>query len=73
MTRFAAQTFLPGRVASRRHDLRSVIASLAVLPARCRLWMTWRQELLALRDLDDRLLRDIGATREDAARPFWRL
>jgi uncharacterized protein YjiS (DUF1127 family) len=39
-------------------------------------WMERSQQRRALAELDDRLLRDIGLTREDAlqecANPFWR-
>lgn len=43
-----------------------------------RLWRTWRrrQELRRLREVDDRLLRDIGVSRGEVERelatPFWR-
>ena len=39
------------------------------------LWLTRRRERLALAELDDRLLRDIGVDRltalQEAGRPFW--
>lgn len=39
------------------------------------LWVTRRRERLALAELDDRLLRDIGVDRlmalHEAGRPFW--
>lgn len=39
-------------------------------------WLERRRQRLALRDLDDHLLRDIGISRSDARRegrkPFWR-
>ncbi|HEY0834526.1 MAG TPA: DUF1127 domain-containing protein [Azospirillum sp.] len=39
-------------------------------------WISRRRQRRALAALDDRLLRDLGLTREDAARecrkPFWR-
>lgn len=38
-------------------------------------WLTRRRERLALAELDDRLLRDIGIDRQsalrEAGRPFW--
>jgi uncharacterized protein YjiS (DUF1127 family) len=40
-------------------------------------WMERSQQRRALAELDDRLLRDIGLTRDDARRecasPFWKL
>ncbi len=40
-----------------------------------RSWVEWRRQLRALYDLDDRLLKDIGVSREEALResrePFW--
>lgn len=39
-------------------------------------WLERRRQRLALRDLDDHLLRDIGVDRSDALmevrKPFWR-
>ena len=38
-------------------------------------WIEWRRQLQALSDLDDRLLKDIGVSPEEALRegrePFW--
>jgi uncharacterized protein YjiS (DUF1127 family) len=54
-------------------------AAIGVCVALARLISTWRQrsrQRQALAELDDRLLRDVGLSRADAARecakPFWR-
>jgi uncharacterized protein YjiS (DUF1127 family) len=58
-------TVLPRSTRSRLHTWRSVI----------RTWFERGRQRRALAELDDRLLRDIGVTFEqakrEAARPFW--
>lgn len=50
--------------------------TLATLAGHYGAWISLSQQRRALADLDDRLLRDIGVTADDAAReagkPFWR-
>jgi uncharacterized protein YjiS (DUF1127 family) len=52
--------------------LRRVLMRMA---GHCGLWVTRIRSRQALAELDDRLLRDVGLTRYDAARetnkPFW--
>ncbi len=58
---------------------RSLRPHAALMAGRVRrlatLWLSRRRERLALAELDDRLLRDIGVdritARREAARPFW--
>jgi uncharacterized protein YjiS (DUF1127 family) len=56
-----------------RSGLRRALARMA---GRCGGWISIYRSRQALAQLDDRLLRDIGVTRYDAAReaakPFWR-
>lgn len=54
-----------------------VTAALAALPVRLRRWFIAGQTRRALARLDDRLLADIGVSREqaadEAAQPYWRV
>lgn len=55
-----------------RSRLRRVLTRMA---GHCGLWITRIRTRQALAELDDRLLRDVGLTRYDAAhetnKPFW--
>jgi uncharacterized protein YjiS (DUF1127 family) len=61
------------RRGARQHTLRLIIA-LAL--HRCRVWTERNGQRRALARLDERLLRDIGVNRYDAAheigKPFWK-
>jgi uncharacterized protein YjiS (DUF1127 family) len=70
---FTARTAIVAAAESRKRSLRDVLSALTALP------LVWQQrafERFHLRCIDDRLLRDMGMTRQhaerEASKPFWR-
>lgn len=66
-------------IATTRHHALAPKSAVAVMRAMARQLVAWagrRRQRLDLDELDDRLLSDIGLTREaarrEAEKPFWR-